>query len=287
MASKQVTDREKSARAVAKAAETHADKAATALGEALLPHLESGETLPDIGLLLRLVGRWIVADNAALIQADEAHATELADDAEPRRARDETAEEVRRILVDLRGAVEVIHGPATLVRLKLKGAVPTDPSVLARMGADVLKTLTDPEIKLPAPRRKGLKFDRKEFVDELQKALPPLKDALADVAREAREAETTLTNKRGAMDRNDRTFSRGASLVSATLYAGALDEIADRVRPSGRRPGQTAESDEEEPENQGSSESPPFLSASKRDSPWESRILNAWERDFPWAARLL
>ena len=87
-----------------------------------------------VGLLLRLVGRLIATENEALVRADAAHERELADDAAPRKARDEAVEKVRRILVDLRAAVETTCGMAGLPRLHLLEAVPTDPSVLATIG---------------------------------------------------------------------------------------------------------------------------------------------------------
>ncbi|MFS8072104.1 MAG: hypothetical protein ACMG6S_37520, partial [Byssovorax sp.] len=73
MLSKQVTDREKSARAVEAAAKTHAAQIAAGFTRELTPHLEAGEVLPDVELLARLIGRKIVADNAALLAADQAH----------------------------------------------------------------------------------------------------------------------------------------------------------------------------------------------------------------------
>ena len=48
MASKQVTDREKSARAVGAAAETHAKEVGVGLASALTPYLAKGETIPDV-----------------------------------------------------------------------------------------------------------------------------------------------------------------------------------------------------------------------------------------------
>src|SRR5262245_28458075 len=77
MASKQVTDREKSARAVAAAAETHAAQIAQGFLRELTPYLKAGEPMPDVGLLARLMGRKILADNAALSAADTAHEREL------------------------------------------------------------------------------------------------------------------------------------------------------------------------------------------------------------------
>jgi hypothetical protein len=246
VASKLVTDRQNSARAVADAANTHAGEAAARVGKVLEAYLQSGEKMPDMSLVIRLLGRMIAAKNGALVAADAAHERELADDDAPRRARDTATERVRRVLVDLRAALETACGTSSLPRLQLAESVPSDPSVLATYGRTALDALRDESIKLPAQRTRGLKIDRKAFVEELAAELPLLEKALAAVAREVREAEETLRAKRDAMEDNDRTFSRGAAWLSATFALAALDEYASLVRPSGRRPGETVDSERDD-----------------------------------------
>ena len=163
MASKQVTDRVKSARAVAAAAETHAAKIAAGVAVELTPHLRAGETLPDTGLLARLIGRKIAADSAALVAADRAHEQELSDDAGPREDRDEAAAKVRSVLVDLREAVESTYGARGLTLLGLEDAIAVDPSALATAGGSVQTTLKDATIQLPKPKRAGMTSDRGAF----------------------------------------------------------------------------------------------------------------------------
>jgi hypothetical protein len=243
MASKQVTDRQKSTRAVAAAADKHADEIGSHLGAMLSPHLQKGETMPDVALLARLVGRLVAVRCDALVAADRAHEAELSDDSAPREARDEAADHVRQVLVDLRSAVDTLYGAAGLTKLRLAAPVPTDPQVLATAGGNVLEALEDATVKLAKPSRAGLKLDRQAFADDLSAEIPKLQAALKVVAREAREAEATLLAKTRAMADNDRDFSRGADLLSALAEAGGLDDLGKRVRPSGRRPGQTASSD--------------------------------------------
>ncbi|UQA58114.1 hypothetical protein [Polyangium aurulentum] len=246
MASKLVTDRQKSARAVVAAADTHAPEAQARVSKLLQTYLEPGETMPDLALASRLVGRLIAARSEALVSADVEHERELADDDPPRKARDTATETVRRVLVDLRAALETACGMSALPRLHLSEPVPSDPSVLATYGRTVLDALRDEDIKLPAQRTRGLMIDRKAFAEELATELPTLEKALAHVAREAREAEATLRAKRDAMEANDRAFSRGAAWLSATFALAGLDEHASRVRPSGRRPGETTEAEAQE-----------------------------------------
>jgi hypothetical protein len=149
------------------------------------------------------------------------------------------------LLVDARAAVEATYGAKGLTLLGLGQAVPVDPSVLATTAAAVVKALRDGGIKLPKPKRAGLKLDRGDFADEIDAELPALQKALATVAKEDREKEATQRAKNTAMERNDTTFSRGAGWLAASCLLAGLDDIAGKVRPSGRRPGRTASTDEE------------------------------------------
>ena len=124
MASKLVTDREKSSRAVAAAEETHAGEIARGFASELAPYLKSGEAMPDVALLMRLIGRRITSDTTGLVAADDVHEQELADDAAPREARDEAALRVRAVLVDGRAAIDAAFGPAGLRKLRLEGERP-------------------------------------------------------------------------------------------------------------------------------------------------------------------
>lgn len=244
MTSKLVTDREKSARAVEAAAETHAAQIAAGFQRELSIHLRAGETLPDTGLLARLIGRKIAADNAALVAADRAHEKELSDDAGPREDRDAAAVKVRSVLVDLRAAIESAYGARGLTLLGLGDAIAVDPSVLAAAGGNVQKALKDPTLQLPKPKRAGMTIDRAAFALDLTAELPALQKALAKVATEDREKETTQQAKNEAMAKNDASFTSGAAFLAVSCQVAGLVDIAAKVRPSGRRPGRVEAEDD-------------------------------------------
>jgi hypothetical protein len=244
MPSKQVTDREKSARAVAAAAETHANESATAVAQVLRPHLRSGETLPDLALLVRLAGRYIQAANADLVAADRAHDGELADDSAPRARRDEKAAVLREVIHHARATLESQYGAAGLRVLAMQHAPPADPSALATYTQSAIAALENDRIALPTPLRRSVSIDRRLLAEDLREHLPALSEALADVARESREAEATLVAKHEAMSRNDAAFSRAAAWITESFRLGGLDDLAARVRPSGRRPGVLAAEEE-------------------------------------------
>src|SRR4051812_39816658 len=89
-----------------------------------------------------------------------------------------------------------------------------------------------------------MKIDRAAFAEEIDADLPALKKALSTVAKEEREKEGTQRAKNAAMAQSDSSFSNGAGWLAASCSLGGLEELAGKIRPSGRRPGRTASGDE-------------------------------------------
>jgi hypothetical protein len=237
MPSKQVTDRQKSASAVVAAGEAHADRVAGELETLLSPHLRKGEEVPNIALLTHLVTRALADARDRMVDADEKHFAELADDTGPREARDETAGALYSELTDLREWLVGLYGAAATRRLGFSDVTPRDPVALERFASEVTKALKSQA--LPQPRRKGVEWDAAETVEKLDGLRAALSQHIQDVAREAREGEATLAGKNAAMSAYDERFSRAATFLTGLFrLAGHLD-LADRVRPSPRRPGQT------------------------------------------------
>jgi hypothetical protein len=239
MPSKQVSDLKKGAAAVTAAAETHAERIAQALQEQLHGHLGAGETMPDLALVVRLLGRHLDGARAQMETADEAHEAELRDDQEPRDLRDKMAVEVYERLIGLRDSTVAMYGVGVARELGLVGETPTDPVVLLRQGTQVANALS--KIKLPPSRLPGTSLDPAALRTALMATLGALEGHLNDVARETREAQATLTAKHRAINNYTRNFSGTADALSGLLLIAGEPELAERVRPSRRRPGQTEE----------------------------------------------
>lgn len=233
MASKQVIDRQKAARAVLSTRDTHAGALQTQLAAELSPHLKRGESLPDLAFLSQLVLRWLDAAETTMVAADLAHERELADDTAPRDIRDAAAEKLREGLIDLRHWVDVLYGPATVTQFSLVGETPTDPVALSRQGQNVVSALST--VKLPKPRRKGAELDPREYAAELSAVVATLDQSLTTVARESREAEVTLAARDAAVAEFDRRYAATTNLLSALLAAAGHQALADRLRPPAGR----------------------------------------------------
>ncbi|WP_437968335.1 hypothetical protein WMF04_03110 [Sorangium sp. So ce260] len=236
MPSKLVIDRQKSADAVIAAGETHADRIAAELEALLAPYLRKGEKMPDVSLLAHLVTRALADARDRMVAADEAHLEERADDGPPREGRDEVASELYNELTDLREWLTGLYGAAALERFAFTGATPREPVQLERFSGDVARALSGKE--LPKPRRKGVRWDPDETVLRMEGLRDALLSHLKDVAREAREAEATLIAKTTAISAYDERFSRAAAFLGGLFRLTGHAELASRVRPSSRRPGQ-------------------------------------------------
>ncbi len=231
MPSKEVTDRQKDARAVLAAAETHGANAARALAAELHPYLRAGETAPDLTLLFTLLARRLEGTVNALVAADEAHTLELGDDALPRQKRDEAAAALRQLAIELRDQVVSVHGDGALDPLNVKGETPADPVVLAAWSRTFAKQLRDGSVVLPPRLRRTASIDRTAMAEELEAALAPLDRALATVALEKREAEATLAAKNAAFERYEVTFAQSTGVLASVFRVAGLADLADRVRP--------------------------------------------------------
>ena len=229
MASKLVTDRQKGADAVAavgKAQASEIAKAAPGVGETV-PHLvEQLETARD-----------------EMVAADAAHEEELADDPGERDARDQAASTLGSRLIELREIISGLFGAATERKL-FAGRTPQDPVVLSRFAGEVASLFE--KVKLPTPRLPGVKLDTAGLAQELRGLRAALDQRIEAVAREVREAQVTLEAKNRAIAAYDRVFGSVATVLSGLLELGGHAELAAKVRPSSRRPGQTVEQEEQE-----------------------------------------
>jgi hypothetical protein len=240
MNTKEVTDRERSGKLVVQAGATHAEAAARAIAERLKKHTRAGAEKLDVAALIHQFGLRLTANVEAMVAADEAHEVELGDDAQYRDARDAAHATLYKLVIDVRDQVKSVLGDPGLEKLGMKSPATDSPDRLAVYARSVVRKLADAKIELPAPKRKTATVDRGAMRDELEAALAPLEEALKDVSREVKEAEATRVARQKAIAEYDDAFAETANLYDALFRAAGMDEIADRVRPSKRRPGRTA-----------------------------------------------
>ena len=260
MPSKLVVDRQKSAAQVAAAGETHAGTIGAALPTALSPVLQEGEAVPNVTFLVVLLMRYLLFKLNLMVTADETRDSELRHDAKPRAARDTVARQLYDQILQVRDTVTGIYGEAIARELGLVGETPSEPVALMRLANQVAEELG--QMHLPTPRMLGVTLDVAAIVQSLTAITSQLDTHLADLAREARQAQTTLTNKNRAIAGYDTTYTAIIQILSGLLLLAGEPELAERIRPTRRR-AQQAEEGENEPPKPPTSEAPQAPKATK------------------------
>ena len=237
MPSKQVTDRSRSSEIVGTNAETFAADVAAKTHTQLSPFLQDGEVMPDTALQLKLFARFLASKMTLLEQADSTHEAEIGDDAQPRAERDEAEGELRETTAEFRNAIVAKYGDVGLRVMGVYEPLPRTAPELAKYGRSLHTALIDPARVLTGSRRRGLQVDREAMATELLAPVERLEAALRKVNQEAAELHLTQTAKDRAMDDNDEVFSGVAKAVEGLLTLAGRKDLADRVRPSRRKPG--------------------------------------------------
>lgn len=239
MSSKQIVDRAKSGNVVASAASVHAARVAQAVKTVLSPYLQKNEKMPDVEGFTLLVGKWLAETSTKMAAADEAHIHELSDDDPIRQGRDKAHAALNDELVELREWMTGLFGARAVRSLGFAADTPRDPTALSHFAGEVVKSLREKDF--PAPKRSGVSWSPAKEADKVDKLRATLDTAIADVVREAREAQGTLADKNAAIATYDTAFSRASKVLEGIFTLAGETALADRVRPSTRRPGQTEE----------------------------------------------
>lgn len=246
MLSRLVSAREQSSRVVGSAFETHGPLAARGVMALLAEGLSPDEVLPDVERLIALLHRNLARAAKGMVDSDLAHSRELGDDAPVRDARDQARSSVLSVVTSIRMSLTSRFGQDFGGRLGAFGPAPEAPADVLSWGRKIHAALTDlalPEADLDADNDEVGTFSKEVALKKLGERLKKLESALAEVQREGREAEQTQAQKDRAIAAYDRTFSLSAGLLEVLLRFVGEGALADRVRPSTRRPGTTAQAE--------------------------------------------
>lgn len=262
--SRTVSRRAQAARRVHQSAEAHADTIGARLDAEFAA---AGIAGPPAGDMIRALGDLIMVRVEAMEVADRAHDEELADDAGPRHDRDVAVEALAAAFPTLRNIMAVVGDAALVKRLGLAGRTPRTPDELVQAAKIVHARLTE----VPIPRQEGLAVDPVALAALLAGKIGAVTRALFAVDREVREAEATLQAKHQAIAAYDQTFSGAAAALSALFVLADETDLARRVRPSQRKPGQTA--DQDDAGEDGEADAGPSVDAPEADAPSDGPIL--------------
>jgi hypothetical protein len=239
--SRMVADRLAIANTVTSSIQIHGPEVAPALEKKLFP-AGAPNGFSGQGMLTALSGL-LGRKTDALVTADRAHATELADDDAFRTSREERRVELSGYLSSLRESLSRNYGPAVAAAYGLPSALPDDAQGLLSL-AGIVEALLRKRALTEKPKRKSLAVDPIAAADDLKAAAGDLEATLTDVEREKREAQITLNAKNEAMAEWGTTYQGVADAAAALYVLAGRPDLAERVRPTARRRAGLPEADD-------------------------------------------
>lgn len=231
-ASRMVVDRVAITNTVLAAIDVHGPEIAPDLEKALFPTGTPKDL--SVAALIAALGDLLKRRADTLVDADVAHATELADDDAYRTLREERNAETREFLSTLRSTLIRNYGQPIAGAYGLGAPIPDDPATVVVL-ARTVETLLRSRPLTETAKNKFLNVDPKAAADALAVMAASLQATLGDIDREKREAQITQNAKNEAMTVWGTTYSGVADATAAFFVLAGRPGLAERVRPTARR----------------------------------------------------
>lgn len=226
-----VNVRQKAAVVFRSLVEANAAEIGKALEHRLREFLEEGETLPDVRLVLVLLGRMVAAAAARLVRDQREHEYELGAGVVTRARRDTAAEVLRRRLVNVRALVAAFFGRrrgSEILGLEGGTAEATRPNLLCRQAGTAANCLRKPELEVPGTKL-HLVLDPVVLAGDLEPDVEALSQALIDVERGERRARRTLAAKEEAMAELDFVQRASVSVMKGFFTLAGRSDLARQI----------------------------------------------------------
>lgn len=209
---------------------THRQTLADALGKVFQQDLDEGRTATGLmgaidGLLTRL--RRVVQE---LLDAEEHHLAELADDGRHRDERNQAAKALRALLFDLRDLFRVSFGKRKAEEAGFERRIMQHPLALLRQAQRILGRLRDRVLELPRTRFAARGVSRAEVIEVLETAARRLRSAVDHVGRETTQAQETLAAKRQAMASFGDTCSALVKVLEAACRLAGRRDLSRQLK---------------------------------------------------------
>ena len=245
-----IAGRLRTANVVDAAMTTHGAKAADRLDVKHAARRAEGEPGTDYHALMEVDLRGDLSDAVGkMVAANTVHLGQLAVVNGLQEQRDAQKVELVDTFIQARHAVEHLHGVHRgFQAVGVTGPTLRDPAGLMKQVRETVDFFEAPKVPL-AIRLDGVQVDLPAVARQLSAGATGLQATITEVARAQKQAEETRLAKNDAIDEYDHVYLYVGRTLEGLFHLAGMHELAERVRPSTRRPGRREADDKETSES--------------------------------------
>ena len=176
-----------------------------------------------------------------MVAANTAHVGQLARIVALQEQRDALSKGLLSRFLKARHGLEGLFGTSQgFPMLAVAGETPRDPTGLVHQVRETVDFLLQPKVARPSLDLAGFQIDLEATAAQLGGEADELDGVLTDLDRARKDADVTRQAKNEAIDRFDAVFLWVGRALESYFHLAGMHELAERVRPSARRPGRRA-----------------------------------------------
>ncbi len=246
--------RERTFRVVNATLSIHTGQAVGILSQRYAPDSPDGSSpMADYQAVFANLGSELNQARQAMLSADTTHLGLLAAIVNLQKQRDERSAELFDRYFMARHGLESFYGKnQSFELLAVMGDTPRDPTGLINQVRQTVEFLTQPKVVLPAVDLDRVQLDLLSMAAQLATEADQLEDVLDRIDREHKNAEVTRKAKNDAIESFDRIYLWVGRALESYFHLAGMHDLAERVRPSARRPGRRAADEHDTDKDQGS-----------------------------------
>ncbi len=234
--SKRISDRLDSGRTVLGVLSTARSTLIEKLGELYGPWLDEPSSPPFSSLLRAFHGR-LSECRDHLAETAQRHLDVLSRTDELNRRSDEANDRLAAAMSAMRMTFRGVYGCAQLAHFGFPDRAPRRPRALLEASRELRRCLADPELELPPSRVPDYDLDCPQLACNIEPSIDALGETLDAVQEHQQSVQESESVQGRALAEYNEAFVQIARTLESWLRMARLDDVADRVRPSRRRPG--------------------------------------------------